>query len=778
MRKFTFLFGLLVAFATTVQAQITSISETSNTTKYSIRTNDRGSWYVPTQASAVYSTTKLSVSVDPSSPTQQFAFISYEGNYYLWSVSESKFIGKNGNGTGLSTTPSNTVTLLTSSGSTSFPTVVALDGTIQLGVSNSYDPPIISFWNDLSDAGNQVAIEAVPGDFDPTTALAYLDNYFHPAATVTYVVVDEGNNELFRSAAVPATLDDEITTLPAEYQKSAFYDYNTVSHTVVTGSNEVTFTATLKANPYISFTADATAPVWYNLMIRGKYLSYDATGTGEVALKGTSEPFNAKSSWAFIGNPYDGFVLVNKEKGTDNYLTWTSVVVARHDANNIQFQTDNSKKWILEQNNCSDYPGGFVLRMKDNTNIYFHHNSSNGGFLRTCSTTEWGSVHNDPGSTIIATTDEAALIALYNELSSITFGNGANQYGTDGTITTDEATATVTSVGNVVTNHISAAYADAYTALKALSEKLSLNMPTAGFYRIKGATSNKYLAAGLASNNKFNMTTDVDASTIFYFDGAKLVNYGTGLCNGMSASAWSWTTEANASTVTFEDGNTYGGYGIKSTNAYFYDNGDNSNSADRGQSASMTSGSERYRKWFLESVSSLPISLTAVADANYSTLYMPVPVEVSGAEVFTAQLVGEDLRAVALAGAIPANTGVILKGTTTEATANIVNAADAVETALTGSVGAIAPVAGSYVFSIVGGDLGFYSFGGDELKGFKAYYVSASPVQGFKLDFGSATAIKQAETTKAGQAIYDLSGRRVEKAVKGVYIVGGKKVIK
>jgi hypothetical protein len=177
-------------------------------------------------------------------------------------------------------------------------------------------------------------------------------------------------------------------------------------------------------------------------------------------------------------------------------------------------------------------------------------------------------------------------------------------------------------------------------------------------------------------------------------------------------------------------------------------------------------------------VTEVPVTLTNVADGYYSTLYMPVPVEVSGAEVYTAQLVGEDLRAVALAGAIPANTGVILKGATTEATANIVNAADAVETALTGTFVNTTPPSGTFVFSIVGGDLCFYSFGGDELKGFKAYYVSASPVQGFKLDFGSATAIKQAETTKAGQAIYDLSGRRVEKAVKGVYIVGGKKVIK
>ena len=614
------------------------------------------------------------------------------------------------------------------------------------------------------------------------------------AYDVTYKVEDIHGNVLFTSAPVATPDGTQITELPSEYKRTAFYDYTTIDQTVSSTNTEFTFVATEKANPYMHYSADFANATWYNFMIRGFYMTHNVSGVNEIALSANSEPFADKSSWALIGNPYEGFSVVNKEKGEGYYLVWTTVVDGPNktatygdDAKNIQFKSiaedaeAANKKWMLEQNNCSDRPGGFVLRMKDNTNIYFHHNNDGGDagkFLRTCSVNEWGSVHNDEGSTIVPTTDEDELIALFNELSNMTFGNGVNQYGTDGTITTDDATATVISVGGVIMNNISTAYPDAYNALKTVSEKVSLNMPTAGFYRIKGATSNKYLAAGLATNNKFNMTTDVDASTIFYFDGAKLVNYGTGLCNGMSASAWSWTTEANASTVAFEDGNTNGGYGIKSTSAYFYDNGDNTSSADRGQSVNMTSDNVRYRKWFLEPVSSLPISLTAVADANYSTLYMPVPVEVSGAEVFTAQLVGEDLRAVALAGAIPANTGVILKGATTEATANIVNAADAVETALTGSVGAIAPVAGSYVFSIVGDKLGFYNFGGDELKGFKAYYVSASPVQGFKLDFGSATAIKQAETTKAGQAIYDLSGRRVEKAVKGVYIVGGKKVIK
>lgn len=44
-------------------------------------------------------------------------------------------------------------------------------------------------------------------------------------------------------------------------------------------------------------------------------------------------------------------------------------------------------------------------------------------------------------------------------------------------------------------------------------------------------------------------------------------------------------------------------------------------------------------------------------------------------------------------------------------------------------------------------------------------------------DFGPETGINEIQTEQAGKAIFDLSGRRVQKATKGFYIVGGKKVL-
>lgn len=159
-------------------------------------------------------------------------------------------------------------------------------------------------------------------------------------------------------------------------------------------------------------------------------------------------------------------------------------------------------------------------------------------------------------------------------------------------------------------------YSDIYFSIaQDMINHYALNMPTTGYYRIKGQggtnSSNKYLAAGL-TNEKFSMTNANDATTIFYYDGTKLKNYSTGLYNGMHKEQWAWVEEDNASVVTFQDGLTNGGYAIKSaqdangTNqAYFYD--DNSN-ADRGSNMTIATNTDnRYTHWYLEEVTSLPV---------------------------------------------------------------------------------------------------------------------------------------------------------------------------
>ena len=186
---------------------------------------------------------------------------------------------------------------------------------------------------------------------------------------------------------------------------------------------------------------------------------------------------------------------------------------------------------------------------------------------------------------------------LIDACALLPIGDGTNQYATTAAYSSALEAANTTYANTESTkSELQTATANLESAIASLT----LNLPSAGFYRIKGNTSGKYLAAGLASNNKFNMSDATDATTIFYFDGTTLRNASTSLYNGMNSTTWAWVEEEEASTVVFLDGLTNGGYAIKSNDAYFYDDGDNNNSADRGTSLNTNI---RYTNWYLESAS-------------------------------------------------------------------------------------------------------------------------------------------------------------------------------
>ena len=144
---------------------------------------------------------------------------------------------------------------------------------------------------------------------------------------------------------------------------------------------------------------------------------------------------------------------------------------------------------------------------------------------------------------------------------------------------------------------------------------------------------------------------------------------------------------------------------------------------------------------------------------------------------------------VAEAGqAIPANTGVILLGTdaqvtmlprTTETTVEIADGA------LGNSAGAAKNITSenSYVLSKQSSVWAFYKVGtaATALPMNKAYLVLPDGASEgvIRFNFGNTTGMELvgADADAAQGKVYDLSGREVKAATKGLYIVGGKKVI-
>ena len=387
---------------------------------------------------------------------------------------------------------------------------------------------------------------------------------------------------------------------------------------------------------------------------------------------------------------------------------------------------------------------------------------------------------------------EAQFAQAIEALEAINFGTGLNQYGFTG-----QYAGYTSQAETVISGLKQQGYSDENLQFaQALLSNYAINVPSAGFYRIKGKTSGKYLAAGKASNGKFAMSNATDASTIFYFDGTKLTNFGSGMCNGMNKDAWAWVKGDAASIVSFQDGLTNGGYGIKSSqandanSANFYDNGDGTNSADRGGNVVINgSTNTRYCKWYLETVTELPIALNDGGDGSYyATLCLPYAVDIEGATAYTLTKDGVALNLSSGETAIAGGTPVLVIGSGESATATITPSNTPAEVATGGTlVGTYLPIAFNgdkdYVLGKSEDKVGFFHWEGETLKGFRAYIageaavVAGGQVKGFYLNNDIATQIREmvgASDSKA--AYYDLSGRRVAQPTRGLYIVNGKKV--
>ncbi len=162
-----------------------------------------------------------------------------------------------------------------------------------------------------------------------------------------------------------------------------------------------------------------------------------------------------------------------------------------------------------------------------------------------------------------------------------------------------------------------------------------------------------------------------------------------------------------------------------------------------------------------------------------------------GVEAYAVSNVGaESASLVKVEYVIPANEAVLLNGAAGPYEFKYSASASPVESnLLEGTVFDANIAANAYVLSAQGEPavVGFYKAKlnleeGTKFKNnaFKAYLPVVSEARFFVFDFGGTeTAIEGIEAENTADAVvYDLAGRRVQKAQKGLYIVNGKKVVK
>ena len=181
------------------------------------------------------------------------------------------------------------------------------------------------------------------------------------------------------------------------------------------------------------------------------------------------------------------------------------------------------------------------------------------------------------------------------------------------------------------------------------------------------------------------------------------------------------------------------------------------------------------------------VSHLATFSAPFATV---VPTNVTAYYVSTADNTKATMKAIEAGKAIPANAGVILTSTTgTEATmlpATTETAADLTGNKLGNSAGAEKTIAAddhAYILSAVDGQTAFYKGKVDTKLGMNKAYLTlneAGAPEAISMNFGgNVTGINQIVNAEQNNApVYDLTGRRVVRTVKGgLYIKGGNKFI-
>ena len=198
-------------------------------------------------------------------------------------------------------------------------------------------------------------------------------------------------------------------------------------------------------------------------------------------------------------------------------------------------------------------------------------------------------------------------------------------------------------------------------------------------------------------------------------------------------------------------------------------------------------------QWFVVPATEAEIAMSEVNGKSYASAYLPFPVNgISGAEAYVGKLNdAKDMLNMTQVQGVAENTGFVLVGNADKATLSIGETTESATSDLKGSNTNIvisSPTVDLHdqylVFGVSDGNVGFYapSYYLETIPANKAYLETDQLAsRAIAMNFGgNVTGVSQATVVANENApIYDLSGRRVAKAVKGgVYIQNGKKFVK
>lgn len=554
------------------------------------------------------------------------------------------------------------------------------------------------------------------------------------------------------------------------------------------------FWAEVSKQPVLPFnlTIDSSRKQNYNIKLPGRgnyYLSLRPWDSGKVYTDNTtSAADNAYRYWYFTRSEMTGAIYIHPVTAPTAMLGYSNTGAG--DGKIFNNSSATSRKFYFVKsgaNNCFRPVG---------TNTYLSNWGGNGFAMGFYGTADGGAymTFEEAGALPDNIVDLSAKYAAAPNETLI--GTGLNQYNQS---QNPNLKAALQEAGNLLKNQATTLTQEMIPGkIPALTfTTLDMNQPAPNrFYRFRNVGSNKYLTT-TTKNSRMTMAAVATSAAIFYLTSDnKLVGYDNGFYtkNFTNGNYDFQGASGTGNVVTFPNGNTY----TEATACYRINCGNRSLYGNRnytennvtyteidGAGTQAASNTDTGYDWTIEAVTALPLTIGQV---GWSTFYAPVPVTIP-AEVtaYIAGIEGNICTLTEVTGTVPANTGLILykeDGGNVEMTIAESGSTDVTGNALVGGTNTVNRENGYTYYALQRKDgdntkVGLYPYAG-ELKGFRAFYrkETAQAVAGFSFDtiITGIDGILGTDGTNDG-TIYDLSGRRLNKPVKGLNIIGGKKVL-
>ena len=322
------------------------------------------------------------VKTDIGATKGEFAFIPYEGQLYIYSVGEKKFLYRNpktdSNGWSNIMLSNNIIEpfkVQYTGVNSDYPYCLTSLGYIANVASSTQKGVVLNTWSNC-DQGNQTAI-TVSGDFESSAALKILQDYFAKQLTVTYRVEDSAGN-LLEEFTATAKDGDVISEMPENFTPHAFTDYTVAEPVTLAngGENIVRVVATWRL-PF-ELSSDLKNAHWYNMALNNGS-DYTTTDNGYKCNPLPTKEDIVKDSyqWAFMGDPYKGIIVYNR---TDTTKTLANVSNRAKLASKVYYWkiVEHAKGFLLVNNedgkHINEYggSGGYLA---------FYHNADDGSIL-------------------------------------------------------------------------------------------------------------------------------------------------------------------------------------------------------------------------------------------------------------------------------------------------------------------------------------------------------------------------------------------------------------